>query len=74
MAILWALSMLVNSFMSMSLIHALILQKESQKADEYIRMVKDQLEVAVSQCIQAAGHEIEPSKQRALLKVQLCYI
>ena len=60
--------------MSMSLIHELILQKESQKADEYIRMVKDQLEVAVSQCIQAAGHEIEPSKQRALLKVQLCYI
>ncbi|XP_052253971.1 vacuolar protein sorting-associated protein 16 homolog [Dreissena polymorpha] len=42
--------------------------KQSQRADEYIRTVKDQLETAVSQCIQAAGHEYEPSKQRRLLK------
>ncbi|XP_053409060.1 vacuolar protein sorting-associated protein 16 homolog [Mercenaria mercenaria] len=43
-------------------------ERESQRADEYIRTIKDNLDVAVSQCIQAAGHEIEPSKQRALLK------
>ncbi|KAK6182738.1 hypothetical protein SNE40_010352 [Patella caerulea] len=42
--------------------------RRSQKADEYIRMIKDKLDVAVDQCIQAAGHEIEPSKQKALLR------
>lgn len=44
-------------------------QKGSQKADEYIRIIKDQLEIAVSQCIEAAGHEIDPSKQKPLLRV-----
>ncbi|XP_071505509.1 vacuolar protein sorting-associated protein 16 homolog [Diadema antillarum] len=43
-------------------------QKESQKADEYIRMIKDQLNLAVEQCIEAAGSEYEPSTQRLLLK------
>ncbi|WAR04987.1 VPS16-like protein [Mya arenaria] len=43
-------------------------ERQSQRADEYIRTVKDQLDVAVSQCIQAAGHEFEPSRQSALLK------
>jgi len=40
-----------------------------RKADEYIRMIKDKLDIAVDQCIQAAGHEIEPSKQKQLLRV-----
>ncbi|KAL5009442.1 hypothetical protein ScPMuIL_011747 [Solemya velum] len=43
-------------------------QKGSQKADEYIRMIKDRLEIAVGQCIQAAGHEMEPDKQKVLLR------
>ncbi|XP_035827127.1 vacuolar protein sorting-associated protein 16 homolog [Aplysia californica] len=43
-------------------------QKRNQKADEYIRMIKDKLEVAVNQCIQAAGQEVEPGKQRTLLR------
>lgn len=42
--------------------------KGSQKADEYIRMIKDKLDIAVDQCIQAAGHVIEPSKQKQLLR------
>lgn len=42
--------------------------KGSQKSDEYIRMIKEKLDVAVSQCIQAAGHEIQPSKQKQLLR------
>ncbi|XP_033731086.1 vacuolar protein sorting-associated protein 16 homolog, partial [Pecten maximus] len=42
--------------------------KGSQKADEYIRMIKDKLEVAVNQCIEAAGFEIETDKQKALLR------
>ena len=44
-------------------------QKGSQRADEYIRMIKDNLEVAVEQCIEAAGHEIEPATQKSLLRV-----
>ncbi|ESO96565.1 hypothetical protein LOTGIDRAFT_115951 [Lottia gigantea] len=42
--------------------------RRSQKADEYIRMIKDKLDVAVDQCILAAGHEFEPSKQKSLLR------
>lgn len=48
-----------------------IAQNGSQRADEYIRMIKDKLEVAVEQCIEAAGHEFEPSTQKALLRVSL---
>ncbi|XP_071101576.1 vacuolar protein sorting-associated protein 16 homolog [Haliotis cracherodii] len=43
-------------------------QKRSQKADEYVRMIKDKLDIAVDQCIEAAGNEIEPNKQRLLLR------
>jgi len=32
-------------------------------------MIKNKLETAVGQCIEAAGHEIEPSKQKLLLRV-----
>lgn len=47
------------------------LQKESQKADEYLREIKDQklLPEAVSQCIEAAGYEHEPETQKSLLRV-----
>jgi len=47
------------------------LQKESQKADEYLREIKDQklLPEAVSQCVEAAGYEHEPDTQKSLLRV-----
>ena len=45
------------------------IQKKSQKADEYIRMIKEQLPIAVEQCIEAAGSESEPATQRMLLRV-----
>ena len=45
------------------------MQKKSQKADEYIRMIKEQLPIAVEQCIEAAGSEYEPATQRMLLRV-----
>ena len=51
-------------------------QRKSQRADEYIRMIKDKLDVAVEQCIEAAGHEKEPVHQKALLRVSIlsrCY-
>lgn len=49
----------------------LSLQKESQKADEYLREIKDkeQLSEAVQQCIEAAGYEHEPETQKSLLRV-----
>ncbi|NXP51463.1 VPS16 protein, partial [Heliornis fulica] len=45
-------------------------EKESQKADEYLREIKDQklLPEAVSQCIEAASYEHEPDTQKSLLR------
>ncbi|XP_069790601.1 vacuolar protein sorting-associated protein 16 homolog [Narcine bancroftii] len=45
-------------------------EKESQKADEYLREIKEQnlLFEAVQQCIEAAGNEYEPDMQKALLR------
>uniref|UniRef100_A0A8C8SA41 Vacuolar protein sorting-associated protein 16 homolog n=1 Tax=Pelusios castaneus TaxID=367368 RepID=A0A8C8SA41_9SAUR len=45
-------------------------EKESQKADEYLREIKDQklLSEAVRQCIEAAGFEHEPETQKSLLR------
>uniref|UniRef100_A0A8C5RV97 Vacuolar protein sorting-associated protein 16 homolog n=1 Tax=Laticauda laticaudata TaxID=8630 RepID=A0A8C5RV97_LATLA len=47
-------------------------QKESQKADEYLREIKDQklLSEAVEQCIKAASYEQSPPIQKALLQVR----
>lgn len=47
------------------------MQKESQKADEYLREIKEQslLSEAVRQCVEAAGHEHEPETQKTLLRV-----
>ena len=48
-------------------------QKESQKADEYLREIQElgQLTQAVQQCIEAAGHEHRPDMQKSLLRVGL---
>nr|CAG4641471.1 EOG090X01BU [Eurycercus lamellatus] len=43
-------------------------QKRGHRAEEYIRLVKDQLEIAVVQCIQAAGNEWQPGVQKMLLR------
>nr|CAG4646049.1 EOG090X01BU [Macrothrix elegans] len=43
-------------------------QKRSHRAEEYIRLVKNQLELAVTQCIQAAGNEWQPTVQKMLLR------
>uniref|UniRef100_A0A8C1RB87 Vacuolar protein sorting-associated protein 16 homolog n=1 Tax=Cyprinus carpio TaxID=7962 RepID=A0A8C1RB87_CYPCA len=45
-------------------------EKESQKADEYLREIKEQslLSEAVRQCVEAAGHEHEPETQKTLLR------
>ncbi|XP_059822989.1 vacuolar protein sorting-associated protein 16 homolog [Hypanus sabinus] len=45
-------------------------EKESQKADEYLREIKEQnlLSEAVQQCIEAAGNEYKPEMQKALLR------
>uniref|UniRef100_A0A452T555 Vacuolar protein sorting-associated protein 16 homolog n=1 Tax=Ursus maritimus TaxID=29073 RepID=A0A452T555_URSMA len=45
-------------------------EKESQKADEYLREIQElgQLTQAVQQCIEAAGHEHRPDMQKSLLR------
>jgi hypothetical protein len=49
----------------------IILQKRSHRADEYIRLVKDHLEVAVKQCTEAAGYEFDTGNQKMLIRVSL---
>ncbi|XP_077297658.1 vacuolar protein sorting 16 [Arctopsyche grandis] len=43
-------------------------QKRSHKADEYICLVKNQLSVAVQQCIDAAAFEFDPEIQKMLIR------
>uniref|UniRef100_A0A8C5QED8 Vacuolar protein sorting-associated protein 16 homolog n=1 Tax=Leptobrachium leishanense TaxID=445787 RepID=A0A8C5QED8_9ANUR len=45
-------------------------EKESQKADDYLREIKEQnlLSLAVEQCIEAAGYEHTPEMQKSLLR------
>ncbi|XP_061909972.1 vacuolar protein sorting-associated protein 16 homolog [Entelurus aequoreus] len=45
-------------------------EKSSQKADEYLREIKEQnmLAEAVRQCVEAAGHEYDPNTQKSLLR------
>ncbi|XP_044158548.1 vacuolar protein sorting-associated protein 16 homolog isoform X2 [Bufo gargarizans] len=45
-------------------------EKESQKADDYLREIKDQnlLPVAVANCIEAAGYEHSAEMQKSLLR------
>lgn len=45
-------------------------EKCSQRADEYLREIKEQsvLSEAVKQCVEAAGHEWDSSTQKALLR------
>ena len=41
---------------------------KSHKADEYIRMIGADIEVAVLQCISAAGELFQPHHQKELLR------
>uniref|UniRef100_A0A4W6G375 Vacuolar protein sorting-associated protein 16 homolog n=1 Tax=Lates calcarifer TaxID=8187 RepID=A0A4W6G375_LATCA len=45
-------------------------EKSSQKADEYLREIKEQsmLGEAVRQCVEAAGHEYDTNTQKSLLR------
>lgn len=43
-------------------------QKRSHRADEYISLVRDDLEQAVSQCVEAAGHEFDTDIQKMLIR------
>lgn len=46
---------------------SLCLQKRNHRANEYIHIVKPNLTLAVAQCIEAAGHEFNPSHQKMLM-------
>jgi len=43
-------------------------EKKNPKADENVRSIKNELSEAVSQCLEAAGHEFSEILQRTLLK------
>lgn len=43
-------------------------QKRSHRADEYISLVRAELETAVSQCVEAAGYEFDPDTQKMLIR------
>ncbi|XP_034235328.1 vacuolar protein sorting-associated protein 16 homolog [Thrips palmi] len=43
-------------------------QRRSHSADEYIRLVKDQLPIAVANCIEAAGYEFSPENQKMFIR------
>ncbi|XP_067937076.1 vacuolar protein sorting-associated protein 16 homolog [Watersipora subatra] len=43
-------------------------KQQNKEANDYIECIADQMLLAVEQCIEAAGHEYEPSKQKDLLQ------
>lgn len=43
-------------------------QKRSHRADEYISLVRNDLELAVRQCIEAAAYEFDPDTQKMLIR------
>lgn len=62
----------IGSMASGALLHAAAkeFKKESQKADEYMRMLleKHELQSAIEQCISAAESDFTPESQKALLR------
>jgi len=48
----------------------LIFQQQNKEANDYIDSIAHQMGLAVEQCIEAAGHEFEPAKQKSLLRVR----
>lgn len=44
-------------------------QERSHQSDEYLCLIRDQLEVAVSECIEAAVFEFDPVTQKSLIQV-----
>ena len=46
-----------------------MLQQQNKEANDYIDSIADQMMLAVEQCIEAAGNEYEPAKQKDLLRV-----
>jgi len=61
---------LTFSLSSIKFKYILFFQKRSHRADEYIRLVKNELDVAVKQCIEAAGYEFDTSNQKMLIRVR----
>lgn len=43
-------------------------QKRSHKADSYIDLVKDKLDSAIKDCVNAASHEFNPETQKLLMR------
>lgn len=48
-------------------------QQLNKEANDYVDSIADQMMLAVAQCIEAAGNEYEPAKQKDLLRVSLSW-
>lgn len=49
-------------------------QKKSHKADSYIDLVKDKLDMAIKACIDGASHEFDFETQKLLMRVSVGYV
>lgn len=47
-----------------------LFEQQNARADEALRSIVGQLPEAVSSCVDAAGSELDPVRQAALMKVQ----
>lgn len=43
-------------------------EEQSYKSDDYLSLIRDKMEEAVDECIEAAGYEFDPDTQKSLLK------
>lgn len=46
-------------------------QEQSHQAAEYLSLFQDRMEIAVNECIEAAGHEFCPTTQKSLMRVNI---
>lgn len=46
-------------------------QEKSHQSDEYLSLFRDRINVAVDECIEAAGYEFCPSTQKCLMRVSI---
>lgn len=44
-------------------------QEKSHQSDEYLGLIKNKIEIAVNECIEAAGYEFDTETQKSLIRV-----
>lgn len=49
-------------------------QEKSHQSDEYLGLFKDKLDIAVSECLEAAGYEFDTETQKSLIRVSVSLV